>query len=1096
MKRTSEATPYLSWTLITRNCASTLENTLRSLRERTPDAEIVIVDTCSSDEGKTEEIGRRYADQWECYTGPQGTWSQSMIAFDDAAAARNRALSLARGHWVSWIDSDDTIPGPVEAEQLLRMNGRWQPNVEAAQPLGRGQGTRIQVTIEEALRSIEEFHPDVRQVWAPYLYRKNKDGTAAEWQERERFVRNDGSHEWRGKGHEVLVSKDPNAHGKIGTLASLLFVHQKEWNDREYIHSLGRHFNALIQEYEAGNTDARTSMYLENFSRILCPQRRGEFLKSAYEHSYSRLDRSRALMRLGSYAAENGFFLDMIEAFAGAAQLRPDLPDPWILGAECLVRAKEWDEAGRWYDQGLRQPYSGVESLLNPRDLAIGYRMRAAECHRKLARIHRDLAHYDIAASSAEAAHAHAKAAFDSEAAGPDKEQIAFVMHALENEREALRHARAIHDLVDYLKRNDESVKAMQLLECAPHTLEDHPLMRYLRSTFAPLRRHIEHPESYAALYGSTNTNVHSTEEIYSRHYLLSRIKFTIESLKSWAGEWPLRILEIGCFDGLCAFPVLEALPDATFVGVDLDGNALERFQARAAARGLSDRIATWQGFDLENAPQFRNLKFDAALFMEVIEHVPEPSAALCSIARYLRVGSRLFFSTPWGAGDRGRRIDSNPRDERGHVRAMTARELADALDSAGFTPNELRGDNLYWGATLYGSAHLRADRGPRAPITFAIANALWDWNASHVEATGIGASEETIVYLAKEIARDPRLRVDVFGPVPHEASPCEEIRDRVGYWTRQKYDLVNPGGPVIVSRAPSLGATVRSAVGKPLDLILWLQDTYYSDLNEASAKDYRAIVTLTEWHKELISHSIGEENAGLLRVIPNFLIAEQFIGEMPKKEPYHFVYASSPDRGLIRLLKLWPKILEKWPDATLDIFYGWEGSMALGSGVNIAWNKTYRELRTEYLGLCYQQGVRDRGRVNHRELAREFHRASVWAYPTHFAECGCLTAAKVRAAGCVPVCTPYAGLEETARGLGTVFVPMHGVGLFTDPTGNPEAFESYATDFLEGIAEAIDTGREYRRAMSEEAIERFRVERIAPLWLDLLGERWGGLLD
>ena len=38
----------------------------------------------------------------------------------------------------------------------------------------------------------------------------------------------------------------------------------------------------------------------------------------------------------------------------------------------------------------------------------------------------------------------------------------------------------------------------------------------------------------------------------------------------------------------------------------------------------------------------------------------------------------------------------------------------------------------------------------------------------------------------------------------------------------------------------------------------------------------------------------------------------------------HKLIYASSYDRGLQHLLKIWPEVVKKYPDATLDVFYGW----------------------------------------------------------------------------------------------------------------------------------------------------------------------------
>jgi glycosyltransferase involved in cell wall biosynthesis len=189
-----------------------------------------------------------------------------------------------------------------------------------------------------------------------------------------------------------------------------------------------------------------------------------------------------------------------------------------------------------------------------------------------------------------------------------------------------------------------------------------------------------------------------------------------------------------------------------------------------------------------------------------------------------------------------------------------------------------------------------------------------------------------------------------------------------------------------------------------------------------------------------------------------------------------------------VRLLRIWPRILEKWPDATLDIFYGWEGCMVLGGIGSPSWVRHYRAARTGYMELRRQKGVNERGRVNHEQLAREFQRASAWLYPTAFAETGCLTAAKARAAGCVPVTTPYAGLAETGDCPETVWVDMPGVGVVEDPTGDPAAFEAYAARFVEGVVRAVETSEAARSRMSEEAIAKFDLEAVLPHWIEVIG--------
>jgi hypothetical protein len=209
------------------------------------------------------------------------------------------------------------------------------------------------------------------------------------------------------------------------------------------------------------------------------------------------------------------------------------------------------------------------------------------------------------------------------------------------------------------------------------------------------------------------------------------------------------------------------------------------------------------------------------------------------------------------------------------------------------------------------------------------------------------------------------------------------------------------------------------------------------------------------------------------MTVINNFLLVDHFKKKITR-EPHRFIYASSPDRGLITLLKMWPKILARWSDAKLGIFYGWDGCMKLGGGADAAWNERYRALRLQYNKLRWQPGIEEYGRVNHERIAEEYMRASVWAYPTDFAETFCSSAIKARAGGCVPVCTPYAALTESALCDQTKYVQFGGA--------------DYEDRFVDAIASVIHMGEGERLQMAIEAFNKFELGNgIAAQWRNLL---------
>lgn len=128
------------------------------------------------------------------------------------------------------------------------------------------------------------------------------------------------------------------------------------------------------------------------------------------------------------------------------------------------------------------------------------------------------------------------------------------------------------------------------------------------------------------------------------------------------------------------------------------------------------------------------------------------------------------------------------------------------------------------------------------------------------------------------------------------------------------------------------------------------------------------------------------------------------------KKKTNSVGYFSAYYRGLECLLLMWPQIRAQVPDATLDVYYGWESWVA-HQGEDEFYHRMeglFEELKDE--------GVTVHGRVSHEELARAMQEIQVWAYPTQFEEIHCITALKAQEAGCYPVVTNVAALNETVQ--------------------------------------------------------------------------------
>lgn len=130
-------------------------------------------------------------------------------------------------------------------------------------------------------------------------------------------------------------------------------------------------------------------------------------------------------------------------------------------------------------------------------------------------------------------------------------------------------------------------------------------------------------------------------------------------------------------------------------------------------------------------------------------------------------------------------------------------------------------------------------------------------------------------------------------------------------------------------------------------------------------------------------------------------------------KKKFSAGYFSSYDRGLECLLHLWPDIRKEVPEATLDIYYGWNtfDKMFAQDPNGMKWKWGVIKLLNELKG----QGVTEHGRVSHKELAKAMKEISAWLYPTQFTEINCITALKTAEAEMHQVHTGVAALMETA---------------------------------------------------------------------------------
>lgn len=153
------------------------------------------------------------------------------------------------------------------------------------------------------------------------------------------------------------------------------------------------------------------------------------------------------------------------------------------------------------------------------------------------------------------------------------------------------------------------------------------------------------------------------------------------------------RVVEVGCGAGRFLRAVRRARPDLEVCGVDVSARAL----ARAAALAPGTDLRRVEGPD---APiPAGDGEFDAALALDVLEHVSDPDGFLRELARVVAPGGALHLHVPcegdplslwrWLPGQAG--PGAWKRRLAGHVQRFRRSEVRAAVEGAGFSIERVR---------------------------------------------------------------------------------------------------------------------------------------------------------------------------------------------------------------------------------------------------------------------------------------------------------------------------------------------------------------------------------------------------------------------
>jgi glycosyltransferase involved in cell wall biosynthesis len=315
----------------------------------------------------------------------------------------------------------------------------------------------------------------------------------------------------------------------------------------------------------------------------------------------------------------------------------------------------------------------------------------------------------------------------------------------------------------------------------------------------------------------------------------------------------------------------------------------------------------------------------------------------------------------------------------------------------------------------------LTACRSSRA-ILFYTGYSSVPWNYSGMTRGALGGSEKAVAYLSLELLK---LGYTVY--VSGDVQP-EEIALANNTQCSLKY-VALPDLPELL-RTTALHTIICSRYVSFLELYgsiasfhqfyIWAHDTHLlpygcalSDtaIVEKWSARIDGCVCQTRWHADDYARKYPALQSKI-RVINNGIDAAA-LGSHGKKVRNRFIYTSRTERGLSRILDLWPDIIAALPDATLVI----------STYVAFPCNDDERRIQARIAELNQinngdgVQCIRHLGQLNPAQLYAEMGAAEYWLYPTDWPETSCITAMEMLMSGVICLYYPVAGLTDTMGG-------------------------------------------------------------------------------
>lgn len=268
-----------------------------------------------------------------------------------------------------------------------------------------------------------------------------------------------------------------------------------------------------------------------------------------------------------------------------------------------------------------------------------------------------------------------------------------------------------------------------------------------------------------------------------------------------------------------------------------------------------------------------------------------------------------------------------------------------------------------------------------------------YEFDPELAKSKAMGGSETALMEMAHWLRKKSGRTVKVFAMRAED-----KICDGVEYISNQKLNEYMSRHKPFLHIAWRHNIKVTNA-----PTFVWCHDLMTPGLENTAV--FERALCLTPFHKRyaMATQALPEEKIWVTR---NGVKPDRFTDGPWEKDPWKFVFSSSPDRGLDRTMRVLDRVREKYPQVKLHVYYGVEHLDRYGLG----------DLRVKLQQMMAERKdwVIYHGATQQDELMREFKSAAYCVQPSDWIETSMISAMERLACGVYQIMRAVGGCVDT----------------------------------------------------------------------------------